>query len=74
MVKNKNQIKTQVTIFLKPEILKMIEKRARRNMMSVSEQVEDILRRSCISMRKIVGKEKLDDALIPLFSRKYRKT
>jgi hypothetical protein len=68
-------VKNQVCISLKPEILKMIERRAKKNILSIHEQVEDILRRSCVGMRKKApGSEKIDDLLVSIFSRrKYGK-
>jgi hypothetical protein len=38
-------------------------------MFTLSEQIEDILRRSCLN-QKSAKEEKLDDALVALFSRK----
>ncbi len=67
----KYKFKNKVCIFLDNEILKILEKRAGKNMFTLPEQIEDILRRSCISAKRI-GKEeeKLDDLLVGLFSRK----
>jgi len=66
--KNKNRL----TIYLDNEMLKSIEKRASRNMFTVNEQIEDILRRSCVNTKKknSFGSEKLDDMFIGLFSRR----
>lgn len=66
--KNKNQ----VTLFLSDELMSTLEKRAKKNMLTVSEQIEDILRRSTInaSKKKSPYDAKLDDSLIGLFSRK----
>jgi hypothetical protein len=54
-------------------LLKMIEKRAKKNMLTLPEQIEDTLRRSCISLKKkplISGK--IDDLLVSIFSRQKR--
>jgi hypothetical protein len=66
--------KNQVNIFLSDELLDILEKRAKKNMQTVSEQIEEILQKSCVNYK---GKssstslpEKLDDNLIGLFSRK----
>ncbi len=69
------KFKNKITIYLDSDILKMIDKRAKRNMFTISEQIEDILRRSAINARKIKREEeKLDDLLVSLFSRKtYKK-
>lgn len=68
----KIKFKNQVTLFLDSELLRSLEKRARGNMFTVSEQIEDILRRSVISQKnqKSVYDEKLDDTLVSIFSRK----
>lgn len=66
----KFKIKNQVCIFLSNEILSSLEKRSKKNMLTLSEQVEDILRRSCISGKKKINNEKLDDMLLTCFSRK----
>jgi Txe/YoeB family toxin of Txe-Axe toxin-antitoxin module len=54
-------------------MLKIIDKRAKKNMLTISEQIDDILRRSCINAKTTTSKpEKLDDTLISLFSRKKK--
>ncbi|MFA6022742.1 MAG: hypothetical protein WC781_01500 [Candidatus Pacearchaeota archaeon] len=70
-----NQIaKNKIELYLNPEVIKLIQKRANKNMFSISEQIEDILRRSCVNSKKIKNQEeKLDDMFITLFSRKGRK-
>ncbi|MFA5993105.1 MAG: hypothetical protein WC796_05355 [Candidatus Pacearchaeota archaeon] len=70
------KFKNKVTIYLDCEVLKQLEKRANKNMFTLSEQIEDILRRSAINTKGIKAQqEKLDDLLIGLFSRKqsYKK-
>jgi len=65
--------KNQVCLYLNDKILKILEKRAGKNMLTLSEQIEDILRRS--SIRKTAGTtipEKLDDSLLACFSRKKK--
>ncbi|MCX6747180.1 MAG: hypothetical protein NTU63_03550 [Candidatus Pacearchaeota archaeon] len=68
----KFKFKNQVTLFLDNELLKLIEKRAKKNMFTISEQIEDILRRSVISQKnqKSIYDEKLDDTLVSIFSRR----
>ncbi|MGY4884360.1 MAG: FitA-like ribbon-helix-helix domain-containing protein [Nanobdellota archaeon] len=63
---------SSVVIFLDEELKKALEKRAKKNMFSMEEQIEDILRRSTLSMKnkKSLPEEKVDDNLIPLFSRR----
>ena len=74
-LKPNTEFKNQVTLFVDSKILKILEKRAKKNMFTVSEQIEDILRRSAVNARKIRKEtEKLDDLLVALFSRKtYKK-
>ena len=64
--------KYQLCIFLNEEIMEDLQKRAKKNKFSVSEQIEDILRRSTINTKKKIGEEKLDDLLVGLFSRRTR--
>ncbi|HRZ85577.1 MAG TPA: hypothetical protein P5277_02245 [Candidatus Paceibacterota bacterium] len=65
------KFKNKVCIYLDSEVLKQIEKRANKNMLTVTEQIEDILRRSAINSKKLKSQsEKLDDMFISLFSRK----
>jgi hypothetical protein len=67
------KFKNKLSIFVDNEVLRIIEKRAKKNMFTVSEQIEDILRRSCVSgKRTSKDTEKLDDILVTLFSRKKK--
>ncbi len=69
----KNKNKNQVTLFLSNELTDVLEKRAKKNMLTLSEQIEDILRRSTISQsnkKKSPYDAKLDDTLISIFSRR----
>ncbi len=68
----KYKFKNQVTLFLDSEMMKLLEKRAKKNMFSLSEQIEDILRRSCLSMKQPAAPSKVDDALVAIFSREKR--
>ena len=66
--------KNKISIYLDSEILKALEKRSKKNMFTLSEQIEDIIRRSVINSRKLKkDTEKLDDMLVSLFSRKTYK-
>jgi DNA-binding transcriptional MerR regulator len=65
----KFKIKNQVCIFLSNEILSSLEKRAKKNMLTLSEQIEDILRRSSIRKKSSTQQEKIDDLLVACFSR-----
>ena len=67
-------LKNKVCVFLSDDLLAKIEKRAEKNLFTIHEQIEDILRRSTINTsKKTFKEEKLDDRLVALFSRKNRK-
>jgi len=62
-----------VTINLSEKEKRILMKRAKNNLLSLREQVEDIIRRSCISSKNR-GKRafKTDDKLVEVFSRDRR--
>ena len=63
--------KNSMTIHLDSEIDKQIAKRAKKNMLTSEEQVEDIIRRSCVNTKKSAEvTDKVDDLFLKLFSRK----
>ena len=70
------QFKNKITIYLDNELLKLIERRAKKNLLTLPEQIEDILRRSCLSLKKkassTLPKSKIDDLLVNIFSRDPR--
>ena len=69
--KSNYEYKNKLNVYLDSEILKKLEKRADKNMLTLHEQIEDILRRSCLSAGKQTFKEeKLDDKLVAIFSRR----
>lgn len=73
-LKPKVRFKNKISIFLDSDVLKALDRRAKRNLFTISEQIEDILRRSVITgMHTAAHAEKLDDMLVSLFSRKRRK-
>ena len=67
--------KLRLEISLPEDIIKIVEKRARKNIMSLEEQIEDIIRRSAINakLKKSIGPEKIDDLLVSIFSRRRHK-
>ena len=72
-LKPKKESKNRIQIHLDSKILKKLEKRAEKNMLNLNEQIEDILRRSVLNMRKKTpAEEKVDDKFILFFSRKKR--
>lgn len=64
--------KNQISLFLSDDLLNILDKRAKKNMNTLSEQIEEILRKSCVSYKggKKLDTEKIDDTLIRLFSRR----
>lgn len=73
LLRKENPSKNSLTIWLDSEVISKLEKRAHKNFMTLPEQVEDILRRSVINATGVSKeKEKLDDVLVGLFSRKKK--
>ncbi len=71
----KQRGKYQVTITLDEGVLKVIERRAKHNLLSMEEQIEDIVRRSAVTTKvKKLGPEKIDDLLVSIFSRRRHTT
>lgn len=63
----------RITIDLTEEEVKILNKRGKKNYLKLKEQVEDIIRRSCINAKSVSStKFKSDDALIDIFSRQTR--
>ena len=64
----------RITIEITDDEQRILKKRADKNYFSLKEQVEDIVRRSCISTKKSQGyrKIKIDDKLVGIFSRERR--
>ncbi|MDP1695904.1 MAG: hypothetical protein Q8L29_03255, partial [archaeon] len=64
--------KNRVELYFDNNLLKLLEKRAKKNLLTLPEQIEDIIRRSCINAktRKILPETKLDDLLVGVFSRR----
>lgn len=64
----------KLTISLDEGEVKVLKKRAKKNLLTLKEQVEDIIRRSCVnSMKKTSSQKiKIDDKLVAAFSRERR--
>ena len=63
----------KITIFLDNKEVKILKKRAKKNLLTIKEQVEDIIRLSCVRASKGTYKPiKCDDALVRIFSREKR--
>ena len=63
----------KLTISLDEKEVKILQKRSKKNLLTLREQVEDIVRRSCVSgMNKTPTEPKIDDNLVGIFSRQKR--
>lgn len=64
----------RITISLDEQEIKILKTRAKKNLLTLREQIEDIVRRSCIYTKS--GKKykgiKCDDKLVGIFSREKR--
>ncbi len=62
---------TSITITINEGEKKILNKRAKKNLFTLKEQVEDIIRRSCVTSanKSSVPKVKVDDKLVGIFSR-----
>ena len=61
--------KRSVTIELDEKVIARLQKRAKRNMLSLREMIEDIVRRSAASKTATISGD-ADDSLVNIFSRK----
>ncbi|MSS75190.1 hypothetical protein EXS73_03190 [Candidatus Pacearchaeota archaeon] len=64
--------RTSFTVSVDREVYQRLEKRAKRELQSVPECAESIIRRSVINL-KSSHSDKLDDKFVGLFSRKRLK-
>ncbi len=75
-IKTKQKMGSKVKTFayLDKNVVKSLEARAKKNLFTLPEQIEDILRRSVVGQRK-GGQfyDKVDDPFIGIFSRKATK-
>ena len=64
----------KITINFDEEEKKILEKRAKKNLMTLREQIEDILRRSAVNYRqgKSYSEVDPDDRLVGIFSRQKK--
>ncbi len=60
-----------VTISIDAEVQKVIGKRAKKNMLTIKEQIEEIIRQSAVRTKLGIGTSsiKADDRLVEIFSR-----
>lgn len=59
----------KITIDVDDRVLEKLKKRADKNLLSVKEQIEDIVRRSTVNFKSRVQQIKVDDRLVGIFSR-----
>ncbi|MBU2562323.1 MAG: hypothetical protein KKF68_01550 [Nanoarchaeota archaeon] len=64
----------KITINIDEEVESILEKRAEKNLFTLKEQIEDILRKSAVRTKSLEGykKIKIDDRLVAIFSREKR--
>ncbi len=65
-------LKKSVTIELDDRVISRLQRRARRNMLTLRELIEDIVRRSAVSLGGASISGASDDALVSIFSRKTK--
>ncbi|MFA5020376.1 MAG: hypothetical protein WC533_04755 [Candidatus Pacearchaeota archaeon] len=65
---------TKIIINIDEQEEKILNKRAKKNLLTLKEQVEDIVRRSCITFSNSpsTATSKCDDALVDIFSRQKK--
>jgi len=65
---------THVSIEIDDKEKKILSKRAEKNLFSLKEQVEDIIRRSCVNASSAgsTQEKSCDDNLVSIFSRQKR--
>lgn len=64
-----------ITIEIDDEIMKILKKRAKKNLLNEKEMIEDIVRRSCVNYKKMgytTISGETDDKLVNIFSRSQR--
>ncbi len=64
----------QITISIDEDVKKIISKRAKKNLLTLREQIEDILRKSAVRTKTSSNYKtiKVDDKLVSAFSREKR--
>lgn len=64
----------KITIDIDEKVKKILSKRAKRNLLNLREQIEEILRSSAVRTKNKPGYRqiKIDDKLVAMFSREKR--
>jgi len=69
----RNKKMPQITIDIGEDVKKIINKRAKKNLLTLREQIEDILRKSAVRTKSGTSTSfKVDDRLVEVFSRQKR--
>lgn len=65
---------TKVTINIDEDVSKILTSRAKKNLFTLHEQIEDILRKSAVRTKsgQSFSKVKIDDQLVAVFSREMK--
>ena len=65
---------SKITIDIDEKVKKILSKRAKRNLLNLREQIEEILRSSAVRTKNKPGYRsiKVDDKLVAMFSREKR--
>ncbi|MCX6749480.1 MAG: hypothetical protein NTW17_01905 [Candidatus Pacearchaeota archaeon] len=62
-----------ITINIDEDVKKILDKRAKKNLLSLREQIEDILRQSAIRTKSSTSSDDdVDDKLVGIFSRRKK--
>ena len=59
----------KITIEFDDKVIRKLKKRAEKNLLSIREQIEDIVRRSTVNFGSAIRRIKIDDRLVGIFSR-----
>ena len=62
-----------ISIQLSDEEIKILTRKAEKNLLSLKEQIEDIIRLSVLrTKKKPLSQQKIDDTLVSIFSREKK--
>lgn len=64
--------KSSLTVDLDDKVKQVLEKRAKKEMLTLRELVSDILRRSAISYKGNPAEDRVDDKFLSYFSRRRK--
>ena len=69
----RNEKMPRITIDIDEDVKKIINKRAKKNLLTLREQIEDILRKSAVRTKSgTTTSFKVDDRLVGMFSRQRK--